>query len=293
MTGSKKLAARPGTMRARIACFIWTGVVGITVLVVTRRLSGQLNVPGTSLPAIAAAFTGAALALSACILFCSARRTQRMRLSGGLALGAATILPQAILGASLLPTGSIFGATVLSLLFVVVSASMLAAADFGSALDRTSTKPRCEPYVVQQPRDFIARDAILEVSASGPAEAAAELRSVILESALEPLRGPDLAQTVNRIRLPDRGETATGTVSVRLAANQRLATIHLPFVPAFPGRPEVVCRLADGSKARLHIADVKPYGARVELKRAVGEQPEQLLELHFTAAMPSPRSDAA
>lgn len=59
-----------------------------------------------------------------------------------------------------------------------------------------------------------------------------------------------------------------GKVSAAFATGQSLATVHIPFIPAFTCVPEFSCQIIDQLAVRARTPTVYRYGVRIELKRS-------------------------
>lgn len=72
-----------------------------------------------------------------------------------------------------------------------------------------------------------------------------------------------------RSRVGD-GETLCGFVRVDFAEHERTVSVHLPFYPAFSAAPRVDVAEAGGAEVSVQVAQVEPFGARLEVKRMTG-----------------------
>ena len=67
----------------------------------------------------------------------------------------------------------------------------------------------------------------------------------------------------------ERGQVLLrGKISAGFAAGQSLATVHIPFIPAFSCVPEFSCEIIDHPAVRARAPAVYRYGVRLELKRS-------------------------
>jgi hypothetical protein len=106
---------------------------------------------------------------------------------------------------------------------------------------------------------------------------------------LAPTAAPALAS------MPDAGNEWTqrrcnqgqvqlrGRVHASFAARQSLASVHIPFVPAFGGIPEFTCQIIDQPDVRARAPAVYRYGARIELKRSGNANGPLEVEVEFRA----------
>jgi hypothetical protein len=79
----------------------------------------------------------------------------------------------------------------------------------------------------------------------------------------------DVSQQMTRRREASGGETVTGWCRVELAAGQRVANLHVGFCPPLPSVPRVTVQQHDGVPLAVKLAQVMPYGVRVELRRGI------------------------
>ncbi len=79
------------------------------------------------------------------------------------------------------------------------------------------------------------------------------------------------------------GELLEGQLVAVFAAGARQAVLHVPFIPPFTVAPHLECEIADGSDARIKVAAIFPYGARLELKRNTSDLLEQRVTLEIYA----------
>ncbi len=104
---------------------------------------------------------------------------------------------------------------------------------------------------------------------------------------------PMIAQWMTRTKLADGEERVEGSVRIEFAAKQKQAVAHIPFVPPFAHRPIVECHVIDGERVRVKIGTAQRYGARIEARRSDSADDALSVEVSFTAAAATARSDAA
>ncbi len=78
-----------------------------------------------------------------------------------------------------------------------------------------------------------------------------------------------------------------GKVSAGFAAGQSLATIHVPFIPAFACIPEFSCQIVDQPEVRVRTHVAYAYGVRIELKRSGSTALPLYVAVEFRAAQVS------
>jgi hypothetical protein len=78
--------------------------------------------------------------------------------------------------------------------------------------------------------------------------------------------GEALTQQFLRTRTEDGAETIRGQLCAHFDAGQRTATAHLAFCPPLATVPELTLELSAGPEARIKVAQLLPYGARLDFK---------------------------
>jgi hypothetical protein len=95
--------------------------------------------------------------------------------------------------------------------------------------------------------------------------------------------GEEVTQQLIRSLAADGIETLSGWLRLRFSPGQRTGNAHVAFCPPFPQTPELTVSQLDGPEARIKIAQLLPYGARLELKLLASyEEPSNVL-LQFSA----------
>jgi len=74
-------------------------------------------------------------------------------------------------------------------------------------------------------------------------------------------------QTWTRYVDEDGRELLEGVVQVAFAPNQRIANVHVPFVPPFAQTPEIEAEPVDEVDVTITIPQQMPHGARIDVKR--------------------------
>ena len=129
MSTSHYLFVKTKDRREVLATAIWTSLVVVAVVVVSRKLAGAFS---QELPASAVCLLttlATALSLAAHFLFQSVRRTaSRQRpFSVVVVTGVVTLIPPFALGIALLPAHSIVATSYLAALFLFVCAALVVA----------------------------------------------------------------------------------------------------------------------------------------------------------------------
>lgn len=78
-----------------------------------------------------------------------------------------------------------------------------------------------------------------------------------------------------------------GKLIASFAAGQSLATVHIPFIPAFTGVPDFSCEIIDQPAVRARTPVVYRYGVRIELKRSGGTGLPLDVDVEFRATLAS------
>ncbi|GMQ80459.1 MAG: hypothetical protein BMS9Abin04_452 [Planctomycetia bacterium] len=103
--------------------------------------------------------------------------------------------------------------------------------------------------------------------AAGPPAANPPTVGSLVEADVLPPPGADrVLQHLTRTRDRAGGETIVGIFRARLESGQRTTSLHVAFCPPFVEVPRFEAQLVAGPAARLKIAQVLPYSARVDLK---------------------------
>ena len=75
-----------------------------------------------------------------------------------------------------------------------------------------------------------------------------------------------IVQQLTRVRDAELGEMVYGTLRADFEPNQRSVSLHVAFCPPFAMTPQMDIEQTDGPEARLKLAQVLPYGARVDVR---------------------------
>ncbi len=88
----------------------------------------------------------------------------------------------------------------------------------------------------------------------------------------------EVTQQLTRSVSPDGCDVLAGWLRLEFAPRQRISNLHVAFCPPFIGTPELTALQLEGPEARIKIAQLLPYGARLELKLIVpSEEPAGVL----------------
>jgi hypothetical protein len=75
-----------------------------------------------------------------------------------------------------------------------------------------------------------------------------------------------IIQQLTRSTTADGSDVLSGWLRLDLVPGQRIGSLHVAFCPPFTSTPELTVEQLDGPEARLKIAQLLPYGARLDLK---------------------------
>jgi len=108
-----------------------------------------------------------------------------------------------------------------------------------------------------------------------------------IQTSDEPEVPAGLVQQFTRTREGDR-ESLHALLATQIAANDRLAVVHLAFCPPLAARPEVTAHALDLEDAEIRITQVETFGARIEayLPRAEPEPRPLIIEVLGSVTCP-------
>jgi len=115
-------------------------------------------------------------------------------------------------------------------------------------------------------------------------EPAATLPGAISDSLTAPIwPAKGVTQQLTRSTTARGGDVLCGALRLDLAAGQRTGNLHVAFCPPFAGTPEITAVQVDGPEARIKIAQLLPYGVRMDVKLlAPSDEPAGVL-VQFSA----------
>ena len=99
-----------------------------------------------------------------------------------------------------------------------------------------------------------------------------------------PQHDEGLQQQIFRYRTAAGHETISGILRVDLARGERSGNLHVAFCPPLAKLPQFHCEQAAGPPARLKLAQLETYGARIEFRLNEPLEAEAVLAVEFTAA---------
>jgi hypothetical protein len=115
-------------------------------------------------------------------------------------------------------------------------------------------------------------------------EPVATLPGAISDSLTAPIwPAKGVTQQLTRSTTARGGDMLCGALRLDLAAGQRTGNLHVAFCPPFAGTPEITAVQVDGPEARIKIAQLLPYGVRMDVKLiAPSDEPAGVI-VQFTA----------
>ena len=91
----------------------------------------------------------------------------------------------------------------------------------------------------------------------------------------------------------DAGDTCYGWLRATFEAGQRTESIHVAFCPPFLQTPKMHVEQLDGPTTRIKVAQLLPYGARLELRLAEASGNAVVEAIIGFSAFETPDQDAA
>jgi len=259
-SAERSLLARFGPMLAATT-FGLLALGGI--LICSRRASGALDRPLPALVMVALAVT---LALAA-VLF---RRTWAARWPAAPVRYWVQSLPTFVLLCWLAGV-TLGGSSVLGVVLLV--GTIVAEETWSWALFLRQPEPAGEPRQVAAPPSEIAAAPHTAAPEFAIREIAAAQGLQLLDpadrDAADGEFGEALDETVSLEivrRREDSGEVIEGWTRVSLAPGERHAAAHIAICPAMAHVPECFAEQADGPGARVKVAQVLPFGVRIDVK---------------------------
>ena len=134
---------------------------------------------------------------------------------------------------------------------------------------------------------FVSEVAAFRWTRRTQASALAPTTDVVMDTAVArptgELHTSDVLQQMTRIRDANGRERIAGTVRADLEPGQRSETLHIAFCPPFDQIPQVTVDQQQGTPAQLKLAQVLPYGMRIEIRTPRAQERSLSLILVFSA----------
>jgi|AP45_3_1055517.scaffolds.fasta_scaffold15219_2 hypothetical protein len=239
----------------QLAVTLWSGLLAGGWLLAARAASGELALPLQPEAAWTATLSAAALGLLAALLFRHSRSGSRPNTSPLVAT--LTLAPTLVSGFTLLDLSNNASWLGLTALALAVSLTLYA----GCLVPARRRQ--------QQPGPLASSHAATPVPGRS--------------------RQPThLSQNLRRHR-DQTGDRLEGDLTMHWESGQRQQPVHVPFVPAFEGKPEVTCRCEEDDEAgdgvRARVAEVQRFGTRIELRRSGNLDTRQVTRLELSVTL--------
>jgi hypothetical protein len=294
---------QPDDFRKVFALATQTAVALITVVVVSRRMSGAFRGPVDPAVPCLVATLATALSLAALALWRQAVATASNKTWVlWTALLVAVLLPVA-LGAALWITPSTFVAGYLAALATASLICTIAIEDAATDLQLTN---RIRAALFQ--RESLSPAAVDVASTTAPIP---QIEVAMTLPEPPPVIDPEdkeeshivrdeeseadesIVQWMTRRRLADGGELVEGAVQIELNSTDKVGVAHLAFSPPLSCEPRAECHLLSNFDGRVRITTAKSYGLRIEARQSGEPTIATTINVAFTAEAPPAASHAA
>jgi hypothetical protein len=267
---------------------IWCGLAIVALVLFSRSQSGLALTGANSIVigCLLAGFAGA-VSLFAWVL---SRQGGRVRESGVWQLieGMSTLVPPAVIAMAILPLAAEMRLWVLGLVLAVGCCGLIFLSDIEFTDGRTHKFHRREylfdrghgePFlqsidVVEPSTDLQCRRPQTRADSERLKQPADRIPPAPAVTA--PVVDGQLKQQISRFIAHNGDDRVEATWHVHFDLDQKRTVVHVPFSPAFSTRPSVECSLIDGAEVTLKVAEVHPYGVRIEARRSQTDQPADL-----------------
>ncbi len=277
------------------AVLIWSSLIVVTVLLLSRRVAGAIGGIASAWPCILISSLATLVSGFGWVSFqqqavVSSLHTEQI---------AAVVawLPMWLGGLALLPSDSalargwLFGIAALSAVGLVLSSRTSPTRLRGvvtedhSLARRVSDSEHSSEVVVRTPK-FDCPDVGVLATQAAPSDFS------VFDPVAEERSDESTTQWMTRQSLPDGAEQIEGAIRVLFVAGQRAASVHVPFSPPFAAVPQIECETDGDDPARWKLSVVYAYGMRVDLKRESSDESAEI-ELSYSATCESTASEAA
>ncbi len=306
----------PDDFRKVFALTTETAIALVTVVVVSRRLSGSFGAPvPPTVPCLIATLT-AMLSLAALTLWRQAAPVRfRRAWIPFVALALAVLAPLA-LGSALWVTPSAFVGGYLAALALASLVAAVAIEDSASGFALTEqaraalfARPRAEASIGQDnesrlsvpvadtPSSSLAVSVLEAESGSESTECPVD-DTFTDEEAEPPLdeeneTDESIVQWMTRRRLADGGEVIEGAVRIELDPTEKVGVAHLAFSPPLACDPQAECHLLSDFDGRVRVTAAKSYGLRIEARQSGPSSRAATINVAFSAQSPPAATHAA
>lgn len=267
-------------VRAFPAIAVWSGVVCVAAMLLSRRILApkSLQLSGLQLAA-----TATVVAVLAIVVRGLLSRMETARPSGRLRLFAALMTAW--------PTLTLLLGTSRSLTFAaqswIVAMALASAAVVWAWNGRIVDQLLATLFGSPETRQALARS-------NRPARDERPAVSLMSRAPAAPEPPPPSDRTedsrplfhLERSIRADGTEELRGTLRIEFLSGQSQVTAHVAFSPSFPRSPSFTCEVVDLPAVRVKGTTVYPYGARIELKAGAGGPGKGPVQVRFRAELP-------
>jgi hypothetical protein len=319
----------PDDFRKVFALTTETAIALVTVVVVSRRLSGSFRGPvAPAVPCLVATLT-ALLSLAALALWRQAAPARFRQAWIPLAALALAVLAPVALGAALWLTPSAFVGGYLAALALVSLVGAVAIEDSAGGFVLTDElRSALFARVPAEPDRFVNTTRDPERLVAAPLLEAPPATASVPAADIEPAIDPDIelghesaeclvddsfadeesesliddeeheadesiVQWMTRRRLADGGEVIEGAVRIELDPAEKVGVAHLAFSPPLACDPRAECHLLSDFDGRVRITAAKSYGLRIEARQSGQLSLAATINVAFSAQAPPAATHAA
>ena len=294
---------QPAVSHRGLSIAIWCGLA-IAGLVLYSRSQSGLALSGANnvvVGCLLAAFAGA-VSLFAWVL---SRQSRRVQESGVWQIieGMSTLMPPAVIAMAILPVSAEIRPWVLGLILIAGSFGLIFLSDIEFTNGRTHRFHRREFLFDRgQGNSFLEKIDVVEpvtdlayrrrerVETDRNTQTAAAATPQPAPPTASPVVNGKLQQQISRFLARNGEDRVDGVWNVHFDLDQKRTVVHVPFSPAFSTRPNVECSLVDGDGVTLKVAEVHPYGVRLEARRSQTDRPADVTISFNAAAKPASRN---
>src|ERR1700733_11266845 len=314
----------PDDFRKVFALTTETAIALVTVVVVSRRLSGSFRGPVAPAVPCLVSTLAALLSLAALALWRQAAPARFRQVWIPLAALALAVLAPVALGAALWVSPSAFVGGYLAALALVSLVGAVAIEDSAGGFVLTDelrsalfARAPAEPErLVNTTRDTERQVAapLLDAPSAMASVPAADVEPDIelghesaeslvddsfadeeSETLTDEEREADesIVQWMTRRRLADGGEVIEGAVRIELGPAEKVGVAHLAFSPPLACDPRAECHLLSDFEGRVRITAAKSYGLRIEARQSGQSSLSATINVAFSAQAPPAATHAA
>ncbi len=248
--------------RLASATAIWTSLIVITVVVLSRKVAGAFQDQLPTNVACLITLLATVLSLTASTLF--QIQSQERAKTTRIVTGIVTLVPPMTLGVTLLPSNSILAVTFLAILFLLASVVLILVGEKCIVCAKSQLEST-EPFREQ----FDKMDKIEEL---------VSINSRMADSSLQ------LSQWMTRMLTDDGRDHIEGSVKIHFSRSQKQGAVHLTFNPPFTETPELTCEVLNHCPARLVVSVIHTYGARIDVRRTSNSSTAEMADVGYHAA---------